>query len=208
MMAPILLFIIAVFVGKMLPGWMQTNAKAWRFGMSYVMASQYCIFMFIGVVFNYLYSGKIDHNKAYLSVGVIFCLFCIHWWIGPFAASIHVAWSYAFALIAFVFAYTYPSIFRSNRIFNFLADISSPLYVVNGVAGYFALRVLLEIGFGIWPSLIAVTTAALLISWALHKFVEIPTQIFGKKLSKIDFSKKELKEIKIKAVSVNVASNG
>jgi uncharacterized membrane protein len=56
--------------------------------------------------------------------------------------------------------------------------------------------------------LIAVTTAALLISWALHKFVEIPTQIFGKKLSKIDFSKKELKEIKIKAVSVNVASNG
>ncbi len=54
---------------------------------------------------------------------------------GPDAASFGLVLNYGAALITFVFAYAYPRFFRANPVFNFLADISYPLYVVHGVAG-------------------------------------------------------------------------
>ena len=181
--APVALFAFALYLNGMIPVWGKTNAWAFQLAMTYMTVSQYIIYMFIGVLFHYLYCGKIEANKAYLGVGCLFCMFCIHWWAGPYSANLGVAWSYAFALLTFAFAYSFPSLFKSNRVFDFLADISYPLYVIHGVAGYVALRIMLDMGFKAWVSLLIVTAICLFLSWLLHVLIESSTQKLGKSLA-------------------------
>lgn len=180
--APVALFLIALWINKIIPGLGISNSSAWQLAMTYMTVSQYVIYMFIGVIFHYLYSGNLDPNKGYLGIGGLFAMFCIHWWSGPYSANLPVAWSYAFALLTFTFAYSFPNIFNSNRLFEFLADISYPLYVIHGVAGYVALRIMLEKGFKAWLALLVVTASCLIFSWLLHVGVESPSQKLGKKL--------------------------
>jgi peptidoglycan/LPS O-acetylase OafA/YrhL len=181
--APLALFAFALYLNRMIPVWGNTNASAWQYAMTYMTVSQYIIYMFIGVLFHYLFRGKIDPNKAYLGIGGLFAMFCIHWCAGPYSAKLEVAWNYAFALLTFAFAYTFPNLFNSNRVFDFLADISYPLYVIHGVAGYVALRIMLEMGVKAWVSLLVVTAACLFFSWLLHILIESPSQKLGKQLA-------------------------
>lgn len=178
-----ILFAFAIYLNRMIPVWGSENASAWRLATVYMGFSKYIIYMFIGVMFHYLYRGKIDANKAYLGIGGLFAIFCIHWWAGPYSANLRVAWSYAFALLTFAFAYSFPGFFKSNRLFDFLADISYPLYVIHGVAGFVALRIMLDMGFKAWASLLIVTIACLFLSWLLHILVESPSQKLGKQLA-------------------------
>jgi len=181
--APVALLAFALYINPMIPVWGNTNASAFQLAMTYMTVSQYIIYMFIGVLFHYLYRGKIDANKAYLGIGCLFAMFCIHWWAGPYSANLGVAWSYAFALLTFAFAYSFPHLFKSNRLFNFLADISYPLYVIHGVAGYVALRIMLDMGFKAWLSLLIVTSVCLFLSWLLHVLIERPSQRLSKQLA-------------------------
>ena len=180
---PIVLFLLSLCLDRLVPGWSTSNALAYRLGMTFILSSQYLIFMFTGVAFHYLYRGKIDPVRAALFVGALFALFCTHWWAGPYSAGFGVARSYAAAVLTFVFAYTFPGIFKGNRLFDFLADISYPLYVIHGVAGYVALRILLDKGVGPWPSLFVVTVGCLVASSLLHVLVERPSQALGKRLA-------------------------
>jgi peptidoglycan/LPS O-acetylase OafA/YrhL len=180
---PVGLFALALYINRMIPVWNNTNASFWQLAMTYMAVSQYIIYMFIGVLFHYLYRGKIDANKAYLGIGGLFAMFCIHWWAGPYSVNLGVAWSYAFALLTFSFAYSFPKLFKSNRVFDFLADISYTLYVIHGVAGYVALRIMLDMGFKAWSSLLIVTSTCLFLSWLLHILIESPSQKLGKQLA-------------------------
>ncbi|MFC7436650.1 acyltransferase family protein [Hydrogenophaga bisanensis] len=181
--APVALFVLALYLNKVIPVWGRTNASAWQLVMTYMTVSQYIIYMFIGVLFHYLYREKIEADRAYLGIGGLFTMFCIHWWVGPYSANFGVAWSYAFALLTFAFAYSFPNLFKSNPVFDFLADISYPLYVIHGVAGYVALRIMLDKGFMAWVSLLIVTIACLFLSWLIHVLVESPFQRLGKQLA-------------------------
>jgi len=182
--APVVLFAFALYLNVMLPEWGKSNASAYRMAMTYLLCSQYIIYMFIGVMFHYLHRNKIAVGKAYLGIGGLFVLFCIHWWVGPYSLSISAAWSYAFALMTFAFAYSFQNFFNANRVVDFLADISYPIYVVHGVAGYVALRIMLDKGLKAWVSLLLVTTGSLFLSWLLHLLVECPSQSYGKRLGK------------------------
>ncbi|WP_439112242.1 acyltransferase family protein [Hydrogenophaga sp.] len=181
--APAALFAFALYLNWKIPVWSKTNTSAWQLAMTYLTVSQYIIYMFIGVMFHYLKRGMIDANKAWLGICGLFAMFCIHWWAGPYSENLGVAWSYAFALLAFAFSYSFPNIFKSNRMFDFLADVSYPLYVIHGVAGYVALRIMLDMGIKAWISLLIVTASCLLVSWLLHILIESPSQKFAKKIS-------------------------
>lgn len=179
---PLILFLFALYINKVAPEWINSNISAFHLAMAYMFFSQYIIYMFIGTMFYYMYCGYINANKAYLGIGILFTLFCILWWAGPYSASINVAWSYAFALLVFAFAYAHPKLFKSNRFFDFFANISYPLYIIHGVAGYVALRILLEMGFKAWVSLLIVTFSIIFSSWLIHILIESPSQRAGKRL--------------------------
>lgn len=55
--------------------------------------------------------------------------------------------------------------------------------MIHGVAGYVALRILLDLGMKAWVSLLIVTGGCIFLSWVLHKLVEKPSQRVGKKLA-------------------------
>ena len=76
----------------------------------------------------------------------------------------------------------FPSIFKSNRATNFFSDISYPLYIIHGVAGYMGLRLLLEIGFPIWIAMVLVVSIIFGLSWLLHIWIELPSRRLGKYL--------------------------
>lgn len=182
---PILFFLFAYYCIQHLAYWKGSDIFAWHLARTYIMSSQFIIFMFIGVIFHYLFCKKIELDKGYLGIAFLFVLFCINWWIGPYSANFKVVWNYGFALLTFMFAYSYPKVFKGNRIFNFFADISYPLYVIHGLAGYVLLRILLDLKCAIWIALIFVMFSAIFISWILHKFIEKPTQKMGKKVSNL-----------------------
>lgn len=189
LLLPVGLFVVTMYVNTYMPHWGVTNASAYKLAFTLIKSSQYIIFMFIGVVFNFMYTKKINQDFGYLLIASLFCLFCIHWYYGPTSQAFYAAWSYGLAILTFMFAYAFSDLFKANRFFDFFADISYPLYVVHGVAGYVALRILLENGFKAWVSLLIVTSGCILVSWLLHKFIEVPSQklskVVGEKISNI-----------------------
>lgn len=153
-----------------------------RLTFGYLFVSQYIIFMFIGVVFHYLYRKLMRIETAVFLISIFFLFFSFIRQGELFKTASTLTSSYAFGLLLFAFAFANPSFFRSNRLFDFLADISYPLYVIHGVAGYVSLRLLLETGFNPGISLLIVTSAVMLFSIIIHEYVELPAQILGKKL--------------------------
>ena len=76
-------------------------------------------------------------------------------------------------------------------ILRFTADISYPLYVVHGLAGYVMLQAMtwhgVEPHVALGVTLVAVFAAA----WAIHRYVETPTHRFGQKLARGIMQKKK-----------------
>ena len=180
-LVPIALFMMAIILNHFIPELGRTNAHVYELAMVYMTVSQYIIFMFIGVMFHYMYCNKIDPHKAYACIGGLFVLFCFHWWVGPYSANLSVAWSYAFALLTFTFGYAFPNVLKRNRVFDFFANISYPLYVIHGVMGYVILRIMLDAGVKTWETLFTATCFCIFLAWFIHRVIELPSQALGKR---------------------------
>lgn len=68
--------------------------------------------------------------------------------------------------------------------FDFLANISYPLYACHGAFGIVGIRIMIDQGIGPILALIIQTAITLLLSWVIHKAVENPTHILGKRIAK------------------------
>ncbi|MGL5742129.1 MAG: acyltransferase family protein [Legionella sp.] len=180
---PVALFILIIYMTFMLPEWSKNNFSAFICARICMVSSQYLIFMFIGVFFHYVYLRQISLDKGYLGISALFAVFCIAWWTGPESNNLVMAWSYAFALLTFLFAYTFPRLFSENTLVNFFANISYPLYVIHSIAGYVVLRVMLDSGYKIGVALLVVLLGSLFFSFIIHKVIEVPSQKIGKKVS-------------------------
>ncbi|TPL49242.1 acyltransferase [Mesorhizobium sp. B2-4-4] len=152
------------------------------FGSAAILPIPFLIFMFIGVVFHYLHVGALTAERSlFLGASLFFGFSILLGQAMPGLAS--MAWTYGFAVLVFAFAASFPQLFQRTRIGDFFADISYPLYVIHGVAGYVGLRVLLDLGVKAWLSLIIVTAGATGLAWVLHVVVETPSHNLGKRLA-------------------------
>jgi peptidoglycan/LPS O-acetylase OafA/YrhL len=145
----------------------------------------YLCFMFIGVALHYRHVGALSWPMA-LSVGAgMYALALLSWRLGPEGATFGPLWlSYVVAIALFLLAALLPPRLQSNRLFEFFADISYPLYVVHAVAGYVALRLLLDSGFSIWNAIIVTVLGAVAAAWTIHALVEVPTHRLGSNLAR------------------------
>lgn len=73
---------------------------------------------------------------------------------------------------------------RYNRLFQFFGDISYPLYVVHGVNGYILMSVLDMVGVDPYVSVAVTMGLSILLAYVLHRLVELPSNMFGKKVAK------------------------
>lgn len=180
---PAILALIGSYAASQLASWQAPAPAAYRFGLGLTHAIPYLVFMFIGTLFHFLHTASLRAQPALFIGTFLFATFAWLLMTGMFSGEATLLWNYALAVLLFGFAASFPRCFRATRLGNFFADISYPLYAVHGVAGYVAMRLLLDAGVSAWASLAAATAAALALAWLLHVAVEVPSDRFGKRLA-------------------------
>ncbi|MHC5230453.1 acyltransferase family protein [Brucella sp. LJL56] len=182
--APLALAISGLFLARIMPEWANTRPQLYLSLSPLVFSAQYIVFMFAGTAIFYIHSGQLPERAGVLVALIMVSLFALMWALCPPVVPFALMWNYAFAFLLFLFAFTFPRLFSSNRITDFFASISYPLYVVHGVAGYALLRMLIVIGVPSTLALIIVTATAIAVAWLLHRFVEWPTQKWSAEIGK------------------------
>ena len=182
-LAPLGLFAGGLLLDGLLPALHERHQLLWQLAMTFLSFAHYIIFMFVGVVFCFLHEGRLAATRAWLGIAGLFALFCLHGWALPDGLDLREACSYGFGLLAFAVAFVFPQLFRANPLFDFLAAISYPLYVVHAVMGYVALRIMLDRGLAPEMCLPIVTAASIGLAWLMHRLVELPSQHYGRTLA-------------------------
>jgi peptidoglycan/LPS O-acetylase OafA/YrhL len=70
---------------------------------------------------------------------------------------------------------------RKTDCYSLLAAISYPFYVVHGIMGYVAMRIMLDHAIPPVAAVLLASALAVLVSIFIHIWVEIPTQQIGKR---------------------------
>jgi peptidoglycan/LPS O-acetylase OafA/YrhL len=178
--------IAGVFVAvSFLPGWL--NSASWFFRPLYALSHSGMVicYMLIGTVFNFLYRGIVPLKSALLACGFLFAATAVQWPVGVMAGATRSGLiSYGIALAVFAISYFSKRHFRNTPpLLAWLADVSYPLYVVHGVAGYVVMRLAIDAGASP-PLVMALTTViAFATAWILHKLIEVPTHAMGKRIA-------------------------
>jgi peptidoglycan/LPS O-acetylase OafA/YrhL len=180
---PLALFVAAMWTGTTLDSLRQQDVALWRQAINFMFVAQYLIFLFIGVVFHYLYQGRLSPLKAIGWVTALFLLFSTVWWCSLYRAEFDAIINYLLALLTFACAYRFRAVFKPHRFTNFLANISYPLYVIHCVSGMVGLRILMDQDVPAWLALSIVIPSVLALAWLLHRTVEAPTVALSKKWS-------------------------
>lgn len=152
--------------------------------ISYAVSDmKFIAFMFLGCLFYYVLYRELSTRVALGYAVVIYALFVTinsFYEPGLFGA---LTKNYTYALVLFSLCYLLRARFKKNRILDFLADISFPLYLVHSMIGYVSMPILISKGMSFtfaWMISLGVTV---IVAFLVHRYVEIPVNDFGKRLS-------------------------
>ncbi len=142
-------------------------------------------FMTLGTVFNFHLRGRLSTRALSLLTGLGFALFVLSWAVGPSAAETDlIGVSYGLGLAIFATGYALRDRFRSVALFDGLAAISYPLYLVHAVLGYAVMRhAMAAWGWGYPAALSLALVLILATATALHVSVERWSIAAGRRVS-------------------------
>ena len=90
-----------------------------------------------------------------------------------------------FSLIIFSIFYLYRYKINKNKVFDFLGNISYPLYVIHPLVGYTSMRIFLNYyPKKIYISIVFALILSIILAYILHITVEKRSNKFGKKLAR------------------------
>ena len=132
---------------------------------------------------NHLYTHQ-KNKFTYLLLGLV--TLCLTFWGFELVNNQPLINSSSYLLSFIIFSgamFLSHKIQLNSRILMFFSKISYPLYVVHAVLGYIILYfATTKAQFNNYISIVIAFIVATLVAFMLHKFVEVPTQQFGKKL--------------------------
>jgi peptidoglycan/LPS O-acetylase OafA/YrhL len=144
--------------------------------------SEYMLFMFCGVAFNFHFRGFIGKRLLGVISLAVLVAFCAGMLISQEPTrSIN---SYIAAFAVFSVAAAISDSWPRLPVLSFFADISYPLYVVHGVMGYALMAYMVAGNVAPWIAIACAFGLSVMIAWALHTMVENPTHEVGKRLSR------------------------
>lgn len=150
----------------------------------FMMELNYILFMLIGVLFHQHATGQISTGALLWRSALSLAVFSLTWSVGPqrdqFPAV--TAWYYL-ALAVFALCYALRAHFRPQRLLDFLADISYPLYCVHSLTGYVLLKILLHRGLPYGAAVLLTLASAILLAWLVHITVERGSMQLGRRLA-------------------------
>ncbi|QNK69476.1 acyltransferase family protein [Variovorax sp. PAMC26660] len=142
-------------------------------------------FLFIGTLFHLELTKKISPKALIGSALAVLIIFLAMWKKTPwFAQSASAAANYSYALLLFGVCYVLRGRFRANRVLDFFADVSYPLYIVHSLVGYAAIRFLMANGVSFVPAALLAFGAAVALAYLIHRTVELPTAALGKRFGR------------------------
>jgi len=147
--------------------------------------SPYLIFMFIGVGFHNLFQSTWPLAWFLLVGALLLGLF----YTSAFAIPSHnwvqrLVRGYTLALAVFSLVYLFRHRLKPHPVLNFFAEISFPLYVIHGLAGYALLTFLFNLHPFSLLNLAETVVIFIFLSYLLHVYVEVPTNRLGHLLTK------------------------
>jgi peptidoglycan/LPS O-acetylase OafA/YrhL len=151
---------------------------------SYLVSDmRYMTLMFLGCLFYYVLYGELSARAALGYGAIIYALFVTinafyeNAFFGPLVKN------YSYALVLFWACYLLRNSFRGNKVLDFLADISFPLYLVHSTIGYVAMPILIDKGMSYTFAWMIGVGLSVLAAFLVHRYVEVPINAFGKKVS-------------------------
>jgi peptidoglycan/LPS O-acetylase OafA/YrhL len=163
-------------------------APAWRvfLGLGAVFVElNFVVFMTIGILFYQHLNGKLSSAGLLGRTLLLAALFAAGWTMGPDrAAALANVHNYLLGLALFAAGYAARAWFRATRVLDFFADISYPLYLVHSLAGYVAMKWMMQQGLAFGAALPLTFATACLLAWLIHHAVELPSARLGKRMGR------------------------
>jgi peptidoglycan/LPS O-acetylase OafA/YrhL len=146
---------------------------------------KFITFMFLGCLFYYVLYDELTVEAALGYGTIIYVLFLTT--TASYEGSIAgpLARNYTYALVLFSVCYVLRERFRDNRVLDFVADISFPLYLLHSTIGYVLMSILIDRGASFTLAWVISLGLVLLVAFGVHKYVENPVNAFGKKVSNL-----------------------
>ena len=147
------------------------------------------IYMYIGTVFYYHFRSQVQTRYAVVIAVCIFLLFSIVYFLlgkgyFPEAYLYQMVANGIYALAIFTLAYYLRRKFTYNRYIGFVSGISYPFYVIHSVSGYVLMFIGIDLGLSPALSMMIALCIIVSVAYLLHRYIEIPSQRLGKKLTK------------------------
>ncbi|MEY7909269.1 acyltransferase family protein, partial [Citrobacter cronae] len=146
--------------------------------ISFLNCFQFIVFMTIGTNLFLLYSGVISRNKATIWIAASLVSFI-------YVAQTENKVGYIIAFLVFLSCYIGRDSFTGGKITSFFAKISYPMYVVHALFGYVTMWYMISIGINQYIALIIQVAITIYISYLIHKYVEVKSQLIGKRASEL-----------------------
>lgn len=145
------------------PDWVRAQAKD----------TMFFSFMFIGSIFYFIYSEKINWKLGVAYIIGLLVLFCLAWKASTYAPNFfHITLSYVYALAVFAALFCFRQHIYGGSFFSLLSRISYPVYVVHPLCGYVVLRLAMAQGWSYWGALCLALPVTLICSYLVHWLVE------------------------------------
>ncbi|MCW8452207.1 acyltransferase family protein [Legionella quinlivanii] len=146
----------------------------------------YIVYMLIGTCFNWHCRNFLSTRQMTTLVIAFFLLFMLLWSRSDYQSQWYPGtFNYGLALIIFAVAYRFREQISAPPLFIWLGNISYPLYVVHLLPSYVLIYWLTYVKK--FPAILAILLAGIIaisLALLLHRWVELPTNGFGKRLAK------------------------
>jgi peptidoglycan/LPS O-acetylase OafA/YrhL len=144
----------------------------------------YIQFMLIGVFFYHASRGKIPSWRLFAYSFTQLAMFALTWKHSRLVDQYPVVpLIYFYGFCVFALSFVARNHFKANKVFDWFAAISYPLYVIHSLCGYVLIRILLDKGLSFNMAAILAFTAVAAVTYALHRLVELPSTALGKSLA-------------------------
>jgi len=146
--------------------------------------SMYLPIISIGMLFYQLMSRQISKMKAISGIVYLYMLFMLNcYFFYPTKYLLYFV-SYGSALIIFVLMYAHREKISKlkMRVIDFVAEISFPLYMIHGAAGYSFLAYLRGVCSNMYVNTLIALIVFVFLAWIMHCFLEVPFADFTKSL--------------------------
>ena len=143
----------------------------------------YIVFMFTGVALNLFQRGKMRLPGTVAAIVLCMGLFAASQEISqtPIKSSVVV---YGLGLCLFVACMMAQGWFGRVAILRFFSNISYPIYIIHGVAGYVILNALMRVGWNSDAASLSTILFMVGLAWLAHRFVEAPTHRIGQRIAR------------------------